>query len=373
MTAFELYEQDMCNGSDLVRSCTDRREYYQQLRQTLQEECMSGSASRLLDAYNQRRAAGQLERLYLLDAAAAWECYETVIERNRSMRELSRGLPFQVNGRILSWDEVQRQSDEGSLPAAVVDEELWERIAALIRCSLSRGLIRKEAQVNIRAQLVTEAVSVAPAPTTFVPSREAKLLAENEELRKLADSRAEEADGLNRELDALKKEQALLRGQLEQLRQHQETARDYAARAADSILSGKTEEARAIASRLDERLQRAVQELERAAAARRELEGTLARTQEQLEADRAQLRALRQQEQAASEAIAAARIEREQAQRDASSAVQEQQAVQAELDAVMAQLNEKTRTLRALRRKMSEARKASDLTQRQAEGLTEYM
>jgi len=373
MKAYERYQQDMAGGSELHRAHTDRQEYYQQLRQTMREECLSENGCRLLENFSQRREAGQLERLYLLDAAAIWECYEVVIDGHRNLRDLGLGLPYPVEGRILPWDEVQRLADEGALPVAVVDEETGKRLAALLRCCTSGGILRDAADVDPRAHIVTQAPDPDPDPAQdpsyLVPSHESMLAAENDALQRLVMNKSLQVSELTDQVGDLKREVEELRSKLAQLRQHQDSARDYAALAARSILEGHTAEAQTAAARLNTQLQQAFRELERAVAERQKAEATLARTQEQLASDRAQLQALRQQERTARQSIASACTARKQAQKDAAQAVQDQDAAQAELEAASARLAAATQALRELRRKIAETNRAADLTQRQADAL----
>lgn len=360
MKAYELYQRDQVNGDEFARDGgRERRQYYLELRQTLRDECASGRPCELVEALGVRMDKGKLPHMYLLDAAAVWECYENAIEGSHFLRDIGPGLPFPIGGRMLKWSEVQRMAGEGTLPVAVVDAELRERLGALRRFCAGRGHAKAKTAVNLRATLQTAAPCEAAMPETS-GRKESGTSAP-------ADGKA---TGPNRQLEALRTENAALRSQLEQLQQYRETTREHAIRAAESILAGKNEEARAFASDLEETLQAAVQGLEKTAADCRALEERIAQAKEQLEADRTQFSALRQQEQEAKQRAAAARSEREQAQRDATRAVQEQQAAQAELDAASARLNTELQTLRALRRKACAAQEACTLTQRQIEGLS---
>ena len=379
MKAYEMYLQDQVNGNELDRDASqERRQYYLELRDALRAECKGGRRCELLEAFGGRMDEKQLEHMYLLDAAAVWECYEGLIEGRRFTRDIGSGLPFRIKDRMLTWNDVERMAGEGTLPVAVVDSELWDRLTALLNYCAAHGVLKNRPQVDGCATLQT----VAPVDVKTLQEKKAgkgkpvsgkeadALRSENEQLREISDGQSEQIDGLNRQLDALRSDNQALRSQIEQMQQYQETTRDYAVRAAGSILAGKNEEARALASQLEEKLQWAVQELERTVADCRALEESIARAQEKLEVDRAQLQALRQQEQEAARAVAEARSEREQAQLDASRAVQEQQAAQAELDDAMAHLSTETKTLRSLRQKAENARKACELTQRQIEGLS---
>lgn len=361
MKAYELYLQDQVDGNEFRRDATmERRQYYLELRQALRAECAGGRKCELLEKFGTRMDEKQLEYMYLLDAAAVWECYEGLIEGSRFTRDIGPGLPFKVKGRTLPWSEVQRQSDEGTLPAATVDAQLWDRLTALLNFCAARGVLKNRPQVDACATLQTVSLrDVKPDD-----SRPDSGAAEDTQ------AQSEQLDSLTRQLDALRSDNQTLRSQIEQLQQHQETTRDYAVRAASSILAGKNEEARALAGQLEEKLQLAVEELEKTVTDCRELEERIAKAQEKLVVDRAQLQALRQQELEATEAVINARSEREQAQQDASRALQEQQATQAELDEAMARLGTQTRTLRDLRQKADSARKACELTQRQIEGLS---
>lgn len=348
MKAYDLYRQDRVNGQEFLRSTLrERRQYYVLLRQALRDACDGGGTSALLTAFGERMAAGQLPQLYLLDAGAVWECYEGVVEGYRNTRDVGRGFPFPVNGRTLGWTEVQRLSEEGTLPAAVVDSELQIRLTALLQRT-------ERPPVNLRATLRT-----AEPPRAALPAAEAASSPDPDAMQEAA-----------RQLEALRKKNAELQEQLARLQANQELTRDYAIRAAGSILAGKTEEAHAAASRLEESLQEAVLELEAADANRRKLQSRFEQAQAALAADQAQRDALQRQAQDAEQAAAIARDEREQAQRAARQAASERQAAQQELQDAVALLEAETDALRALRRKVSQAHKARLLTQRQIGEMT---
>lgn len=349
MKAYDLYRQDRVNGQEFLRSTLrERRQYYVLLRQALRDACDGGGTSALLESFGERMAAGQLPQLYLLDAGAVWECYEGAVEGYRNTRDIGRGFPFPVNGRTLGWAEVQRMSEEGTLPAAVVDLELQSRLTALLQRT-------ERPPVNLRATLRT-----AEAPRADLSRTEAAA----------SPSDPGALQEAARQLEALRKKNAELQEQLTRLQSNQELTRDYAIRAAGSILAGKTEEAHAAASRLEDSLQEAVRELEAADAGRRELQSRFEQAQTALAADQAQRDALLRQAQDAEQAAAIARDEREQAQRAARQASAERQAAQQELQDALALLEVETDALRKLRRKVSDAHKARLLTQRQIGELT---
>lgn len=367
MKAYELFQQDQVGSSMLNRDDRrERRQYYLTLREALREECAGGGRCDLITELGERLKQKQLPVMYLLDAAAVWECYEHVIEGSRFSRDIGRGLPFPVEGRILPWDEVQRLSGNGNLPVAVVDDELGNRLMALVSYAAARGVLRERLPVNMRAGLYT-----ADPRSVQLPENKPEKLPEEKTppVKTPADSPVPNGETQLR-LDALLAENAALRSQLQQLQMHQNNTRDYAIRAANSFLAGKTEEARAIASQLEEKLQSAVEELESAVTARRTLEEGIARAAEKLETERTQTEALRRQEQEVRQSTEAMRSEREQAQRDAAQSAEEQKAAQAELDAAMALLRTRTQTLRSLRQKAADARRACEVTQRQIEGLS---
>lgn len=357
MKAYELYRNDQVNGNELVRSAADRREYYVALRQALREECAGGKSCELLTRLGERAARGELTRLYLLDAAAVWECYEATIDGIRFMRDAAR-FPFVLEEGTLTWRDVERLAAAGTLPAAVVDQELQSRLDALLRYADGKGRLKARPQVNSRATLKTAPADGGAAQAPAGGRTEA-------DDRQLAELRAR--------LEKLSAENASLRGQMEQMSACQDITRAHAARAAQSILAGKNEEARAIAGQLDEKLQAGVRELEQNVALRRELEERMTRLQEQLEVDRIQLRELQRQAEQAEKEAAEIRGEREKAQRRAVDALREEQLVRAELDAARTQLERDTETLRGLRMRVDGLRKARDMTRRQIDGLSENL
>lgn len=386
MKAYELFENDQA-GSELLRKPTSRREYYTALRQALQDE--AGEKDGLIRRMAQAVEAGQ-SRLYLLDAAAVWECYEAVIDCTRFPRDLSRGFPFMVRGRTLPWSEVQSLSDAGLLPVAVADEQLRARLAAL--CAPG-GKPADRAQVNPRARLEV-AEPETPAPRTVAPEEDKTpsapwlpqleaapvpcvqsayaqaVCAQPVQADTEATRRLEE---LQRENLALTSDNRLLRGQLEQMRTYRESERDYAVRAARCILDGQLEEARSAAEGLSGELQAMLAELEQVVTGRAMMEKQLEELQTRMEADVAQAEAFRRQLAEAQKASEKAQEEREKAQESAGRAMAEKQAAEEELEKSRQQLAALTQSLRQLRTRMVQNGEASELMQRQLEALSSFM
>lgn len=382
MKAYELYLNDQVNGNEFVRCSASRKAYYEKLREALRDECEGGRLCEWLEKLGARMDAQKLPYMYLLDAAAVWECYETVVEGIRFMRPVNR-FPFKVKGRDLLWDEVDSLSEKGELPVAVVEQELWNRLIALLNYGAGHGTLREKPPVNDRAALATADPDVLPAaeeaaeepapavePQAEQPAAPAVSAAEIEALRQEYEQQLKD---LTQQAEVFRRENETLRGEAEQLRSYHELTREYAVKAANAILAGKTEEARAAASHLDEKLQAAAGELERVTAECRELENRITGTQEKLAVDRVQLNALRQQAAQAAQAVADVRSEREQAAQAAADALAQQQTARAELDAAQAQLNAETATLRGLRQRVAQTRKEGEMTRRQIDGLTENL
>lgn len=386
MKAYELYKNDQA-GSELLRKPTSRREYYMALRQALQDE--GGRADGLLRRLEEAVEAGQ-SRLYLLDAAAVWECYEAVVDCTRFPRDLSRGFPFMVRGRTLPWSEVQSLSDAGRLPVAVADEQLRARLAAL--CAPD-GKPADRAQVNPRARLEVAEPEI-PAPRTVSPEEDkapcAPWLPQAEAASApfappayaqavyaqpvQADTEAKlRLEELQRENLALASDNRLLRGQLEQMRTYRESERDYAVRAARCILDGQLEEARSAAEGLSGELQAMLTELETVVTGRAMMEQQLEELHTRMDADVAQTEAFRRQLEEAQKAAEKAQEDREKAQESAGRAMAEKQAAEEELEKSRQQLASLTQSLRQLRTRMVQSGEASELMQRQLEALSSFM
>ena len=352
MKAYALYQQDLTDGGVLARTKAPRRQYYLDIRAALRDEAAARDCE-LLSRWGKALEKDELEHMYLLDAAALWECYEAVIGGSRFPRDVGRGLPFVVDGRTLPWTEVQQLSDAGKLPAALVDEELGGRLRALLQHISARGREKKAAPLNARAAIRT------------ADPREVKQPAPQQT------SAAAAVGEASPQLEALRAENAALRARLEQLQANQETDREYAQLAARRILQGSAQEAREAIGKLDAQLQEAAAALEKAVAEQRELEARFAEVSRELEASQASLEALRTQTQEAEAALAKLRSERETAQLDAGRAVLDRQRAEEELQSAMEQLDAVTQSLRAVRKQAEETKAARRLTQRQLEAVTE--
>lgn len=390
MKAYELFEKDQA-GSEMRRQTTSRREYYTALRQALQDEANGLDECRLIPHVAKAVEDGQTE-MYLLDAAAVWECYEAVIDRNLFPRDLSRGFPFKVKERTLPWSEVQRLSDAGTLPVAVVEGELRGRIEGLAAfMKYGSSCLGALPQVNPRAGMETMEAAVGAAVGAEIPaavqtgftgvpvSSVAAVPAYGQAAAVPAYGQPAQGEaqgtvaGLKRENQELAAENSLLRGQLEQMRAFRESEREYAVRAARSILSGHMEEARTASETLSEELKTMLAEMEQLVAGRMEMEQKLSETKARMEADVAQMLALRQQQEAAQQAAEEAQEAREKAQESARQAMEEKRAAEEEADKARQQLASLTQSLRQLRQRMVQNGEATELTQRQLEALSEFM
>ena len=362
MKAYRLYQKDLIGENPFLRTVTDRRQYYQKLRSAL-KECAPGQKNELLDHLLRQVEKKRVTQLYLLDAAALWECYEGLVAGIRVARDTGRGLPFPVDGRTLPWAEIQRLSDMGELPAAAVDAELKARLIALDKLLNGRKRPKAAPAVNPRATLLTGEPPEVDIALRDQPAEEKSTRRENNQLRK-------ENEQLQMRVKELEQENAALQARQAKTATIQETDREFAARAARRILEGKTQEAQEAISQLDEQLQGAARALEEAVARQQELKKSRDEALKELEEGRAGLEEIRKQEQEVSAELCSLRQEREQAQMAAGRAVLEKQEAQQELQAAQEQLGMVTQSLREARRQVADTQKARRMTQRQLEAIS---
>lgn len=362
MKAYRLYQKDLVGENPFLRTVSDRRQYYQKLRSAL-KECVPGQKSEMVTCLIKQVERKRVTQLYLLDAAALWECYEALVSGIRVARDTGRGLPFQVDGRTLPWAEIQRLSDKGELPAATVDAELKARLIALDKLLNGRKRPKAAPAVNPRATLRTGEAPEVDIALRDQPVQEKPSRRDSSQLRK-------ENEQLQMRVKELEKENAALQDRQARAAAIQETDREFAARAARRILEGKIQEAQEAIGQLDEQLQGAARALEEAVARQQELQRSRDEKMKQLEEEKTSLESLRLEEKEAAESLRTLRTEREQAQLAAGRAALEKQEAQQELQAAQAQLGMATQSLRETRRKVEETRKARRMTQRQLEAIS---
>lgn len=379
MKAYELFSRDLA-GNELTRVATDRRAYYHALRQALKDEVSAGAECELLKHYGEMIGAeysveseqgyaeyvyGQgMEQsapvyLYLLDAAALWECYEAVIDGIRYPRDIGQGFPFLVGGRRLMWSEVQRMAEAGTLPVAVADDELRARLSMLLADMESFGAKYAKLSgpaVNNRATLQTAEVRIAAQPAASAPA------AVRQEDGEIARLRAQ--------VKQLETENAAQRAEIDRLSSKGRADYDAAAYTAELILHNRMEEAAAQGRQLGGRLQAEVERLMQLQAEVNELKEQAAQTEAQLQAERAQAEGFRAQLQAARQAAQDARGECEELQKAAAEGLQEKQETEERLTRARAELSRQNAELRELQRQLAQTAAAAELTRRQAERLS---
>lgn len=342
MKAFEIFSRDLA-GNEFSRVGSDRRTYYLSLRQALKEEVSANVDSGLLAHYGKLLKQSAPAQLYLLDAAALWECHEAVIGAMRFPRDIGQGFPFMVGGRRLSWSEVQQLSDAGTLPVAVLDDELRARLTGLMAhiANRSRLIGRSEIPaVNGRATLATENRATSPVS---------------------ASQKTQEAPCNTAELTSLREKVQQLEAEIARL--NSQPHHDYdAAYTAELILRNRMDEALAQARQAGGRLQEALEQLIREQAESADLAEQAAQAE-------AELQALRIQKASAAKAAAAAQAERDQLQREAAECLQAKEAAEAELAAVRQQLSDSNAALRKAQRLAADTAAAARLTHMQAERL----
>jgi len=360
MKAYELFSRDLA-GSELTRVATDRRAYYHALRQALKDEVSAGAACELLEHYFSILEKPDPVYLYLLDAAALWECYEAVVEGMRFPRDIGQGFPFLVGGRRLMWSEVQRMAEAGTLPVAVADDELRARMMNLLARMIA-GVDKKYSAlkppaVNARATIRTVEARAA-VQTPAAPAAASAPAEDGEIVRLRAQVKQLEADN------------AAQRAEIDRLSSKGRADYDAAAYTAELILHNRMEEAAAQGRQLGGRLQAEVERLTQLQAEVNELKDQAAQTEAQLQAERAQAEGFRAQLQAARQAAQDARCECEELQKAAAEGLQEKQEAEERLTRVRAELSRQNAELRELQRQLAQTAAAAELTRRQAERLS---
>lgn len=367
MKAYEMFCRDLV-GNELTRSASDRKEYYRALRQQLQQEVASGAECELVTHFVRRVGSGKPTYLYLLDAAALWECYEAVIDGVRVPRDMAQGLPVPLeSGRRLVWSEVQRLNDAGALPAVPLTGEMAARIQALAAYAASRGKRKRAPElpaVNPRAKLCT--VEAAQAVASPVP-RQAAAVADRAEK---AASRAQHKELIARQ----QKEKEALREEKACQQNLKAAAPAVTAPAEDGllemILRGRLSEAAAEAERLGSSLSGQLEQLREAKLAAEDMQRQLEEQQRLTEAARAQLEALRARQREAAQEETALQEELRQARADAEACQRERQAAEAQLNEARAELKRQNAALRQAQRRLAQTSDAALLTRRQAERLS---
>lgn len=356
MKAYELFSRDLAGG-EFTRVATDRRAYYHALRQALKDEVFAGAECALLTHYGRLLEKPAPVCLYLLDAAALWECYEAVIDGMRFPRDIGQGFPFLVGGRRLMWSEVQKLAEAGTLPVAVVDDELRARLSGLLAYAASGGKKNGAAlpAVNGRATIRTaEARTVAAQPAAPAPAPQ-----ENGEIARL-----------QAQVKQLEAESIAQRAEIDRLSSKGRSDYDAAAYTAELILHNRMEEAAAQGRQLGGRLQEELEKLTKLQAEVAALREQAAQAEAQLLAEQAQAEAFLVQLESARRAAAAARSECEQLQLDAAESLREKQQAEQRLSEARAELSRQNAELRELQRQLAQTSAAAELTRRQAERLS---
>lgn len=355
MNAYEIFCQDRLDD-DLHRHSTSRQQYYSVLRESLKAEIMAGGRCELLHHYAARLEKGGMEHMYLLDAAALWECYDAVFCSRRFPRPLGEGFPFPMeDGRRLPWQEVARLSDMQALPVAVVDTQLRSRLECLCRYAGASMQERKQiipVGVDERARLrMAAAAGVKRCPEAkAVPEESGEVLRLREQLARA-----------NAECESL-------REAARQTKSRPQTEDEESV--VDMLLKNRLNEAaerlRAVNAELAEKV-RALQHMEHDAEdAHARLKETVRRIREEEEEAEACRRSQREAEEAAARAGEAC----EQARRDAARARQEQQAAEDELACTLQELSRINGEVQETRRRLCAASGALEMTSRQHKALS---
>lgn len=362
MKAYEIFCQDVM-GDELRRTGSDRRTYYNNLRQALRTELSAGAECELVEHFAKRLEEGSAQYMYLLDAAALWECYEATVDGLRFPRDIGSGMPFPVaNGSRMSWPEVQRQSDMHILPVAVLDDELLARIRALViyaQTPLAERDCMPLPVVNPRARLTTADARTAGA----IPAPGKPASVQDEAVQEQVAAYQQRIAQLEAERDALQTE-------VTRLEKRPQQENEEMVQLADLILHNRMAEAAALARRLggtlDESLQH-MQELQQNVA---QLQEQLRQAQEQMQADSAQAEALRAQQQAAAQRVQEIRVECEQVQADAVAAQQARKVAERSLSDARAELSQENARLREAQGQLARTTDAVTLTRMQADRLS---
>ncbi len=352
MNAYELFCGDL-KGDELTRTDADRRTYYIALRDMLRKELAAGAPCEMIRHYGRRLQAGAPGYMYLLDAAALWECYDAVVEGLRFPRDIGLGMPFPISGgKRLSWREVQKQSDMRALPVAVVDEELRARLVALVAYEKTPVEKRKALhlpKVNVRACPATADARKAPPPPGEDDAAEtARLQAQLEEQKKEIARLTADCDALQRKVETLEKRPRVPVGEDE---------------LSELILNKHTAAALELARSIGSRLQEALQQQADAERTVAELQEQLRTATEQLQADVTQAAALRTRQETAQREAAQARQECEQARTEAEEA-------QKQLSQERQQLSEQNARLREAQHQLDRLTAARKTTTLQADAVS---
>lgn len=380
MKAYEMFCQDITEN-ELARSTSDRRTYYRQLREQLRAELTGGESCELLKHLAKRLDAREPVYMYLLDAAVIWECYEGVIDGLRFPRDIAQGMPVPLqDGRRLSWNDVQRLSDKGTLPAVQVDSELSARLKALADFAAAGGKKRPgdvKPDVNPRARLCSvearEAVAQpAPGKKGFIGAVKEIFTGSGK------DDTAKTDESVARLQEQLKKQEeqiARLQNEKEALSAEAEKLRAQPPAAAidplmEMILRGKMTEAVAEAGKLNAQVEMKMRELQQARLSVEQLQEQAKETDALLQATKAQMNSLRASLYTAVEEEVAVRVEIESVQTETAARQQERHAAEARLNEARAELSRQNAALRTLQRKLAETDEAASLTRRQVDRLS---
>ena len=370
MKAYELFCQDL-RGDELVRSNTNRKTYYNTLREALRAELTAGASCELLAHYARRLEDGAPGYMYLLDAAALWECYEGVLNGPRRFpRDIGPGFPFTMaSGVRITWPEVQRQSDMGVLPVAVVDDALRARISGLVVC-MNTPVAERAARLRATAADPREKIAMAdasaagkiPVPGEDTPEKPA-IAPEGTALQAQLAECQQALAKMRREYDAIHTE-------LTQLRSQPRQSNEEMVQLVEMILHGQMTEAAALAQRLGGEVNEIVQRVHETQKTVTLLKGELDKATEQLQADTAQHEAIMRQYDNITHRMAEVRQACEQAQTDAAAVQQENREAEKQLSEAMETLRSENARLREIQTRMARVNAAADLTRRQADHLS---
>lgn len=376
MSAYEIFCQDLM-GDELARRDTSRRAYYQSLRTALIGEVQSGGRCELLNHFAGRLEQGAPGYMYLLDAAALWECYDIIFGSVRFPRDLGVGFPINLGDyRRLSWEEADRLNRANALPAAVLDAQLKARLQNLV--AYAQGS-RKERDTlprpgaDGRACLVT--VPVAGAGRIPVSGEKAEKGRKETagELKSLQDRLALQTQELARmtaERDALLAERDALQGDVIRLQNRPRVQSAEDGTLLELVLNSRIAEAAERARETDAALKDKVCELQSAQQTLQERQEQLQTTLTLLEEQAAAAQDMRANEQDAETAAAQAREAFEEAQRGIARAAGEMEEAQKQQAAADAELADLLERLQDQKRRLAASRDAIELTRRQLDRLS---
>ena len=359
MSAYEIFCQDV-KDDELKRGSTNRQRYYSTLREALKNEVAAGGRCELLHHYAKRLDKDGPAYMYLLDAAALWECYDAVFCSRRFPRPLGEGFPFPMqDGRRLPWQEVERLSNMQALPVAVVDAQLRSRLESLCRyagASLQERKLILPGEVDERAHL--KLAPAAEAARAAVPEKAGEADASEEVLRlreQLAQALAE--CGTLREAAKQAKARPLPQAEDEET-------------LVDMVLKNRLAEASSRLQGVNSELAEKVHMLQRMEHDLEDARARLKETVRRLHEDEEEAEACRRNQREADEAAARAGEACEQARRDAARARQEKQAAEDELSGALQELSRVNGELQEAKRRLHAAHSALELTSRQHKALT---